>query len=164
MKFIKYLLLWISGNLSIPFWMVGHIHLTMNVYEDIYEVLASFGMNIIVAIGFWISWKDYKKAMKEKEVLKETHRSVKPVLGEKPKKRYYKPKKKKVEEKHQDVLVDNSEMPYLKPSNNIKIPKYVGKYCLPDDRGVCVSFEKKPKWLHRKFMSLLLGITWTDKK
>jgi len=61
MKFLKYLLLWISGNLSIPFWMVGHIHLTMNVYEDVYEILASFGMNIIVAIGFWISWKDYKK-------------------------------------------------------------------------------------------------------
>ena len=64
MKFLKYLLLWISGNLSIPFWMVGHIHLTMNVYEDIYEILASFGMNIIVAIGFWISWKDYKKEIK----------------------------------------------------------------------------------------------------
>ena len=64
MIFIKYLLLWISGNLSIPFWMVGHIHLTMNVYEDIYEVLASFGMNIIVAIGFWISWVDYKKEIK----------------------------------------------------------------------------------------------------
>jgi hypothetical protein len=61
MKFLKYLLLWISGNLTIPFWMVGHIHLTMNVYEDIYEILASFGMNIIVAIGFWLSWKDYKK-------------------------------------------------------------------------------------------------------
>ena len=64
MKFLKYLLLWISANLSIPFWMVGHIHLTMNVYEDIYEILASFGMNIIVAIGFWISWKDYRKEIK----------------------------------------------------------------------------------------------------
>jgi hypothetical protein len=64
MKFLKYLLLWISGNLTIPFWMVGHIHLTMNVYEDIYEILASFGMNIIVAIGFWLSWKDYKKEIK----------------------------------------------------------------------------------------------------
>jgi len=61
MKFIKYLLLWISGNLSIPFWMVGHIHLTMNVYEDIHEIIASFLMNIIVGIGFWISWKDYNK-------------------------------------------------------------------------------------------------------
>ena len=60
-KFILFLLVWISGNLSIPFWMVGHIHLTMNVYEDIYEILASFGMNIIVAIGFWIEWTKHKK-------------------------------------------------------------------------------------------------------
>ena len=67
MKFLKYLLLWISANLSIPFWMVGHVHLTMNVYEDIYEILASFGMNIIVAIGFWISWKDYRKEIKSEQ-------------------------------------------------------------------------------------------------
>jgi hypothetical protein len=64
MKFLKYLLLWIAGNLSIPFWMVGHVHLTTNVYKDIHEILASFAMNIIVAIGFWISWKDYKKETK----------------------------------------------------------------------------------------------------
>jgi len=61
MGFLKYTLLWISQNLSIPFWMVGHIHITMNVYEDLYEILASLGMNIIVGIGFWISWVDYKK-------------------------------------------------------------------------------------------------------
>jgi hypothetical protein len=60
-KFLLFLLIWISGNLSIPFWMVGHIHLTMNIYEDIYEILASFGMNIIVAIGFWIEWNKHKK-------------------------------------------------------------------------------------------------------
>jgi hypothetical protein len=66
MKFLKYLLLWVSSNLSIPFWMVGHIHLTMNVYEDVYEILASFGMNIIVGIGFWISWIDYKKETQSK--------------------------------------------------------------------------------------------------
>ena len=59
--FLKYTLSWISGNLSIPFWMVGHVHLTMNVYEDIYEILASFGMNIIVAIGFYIDWKKHKQ-------------------------------------------------------------------------------------------------------
>lgn len=56
--FIKYLIVWISQNLSIPFWMVGHVHLSMNVYEDIYEILASFGMNIIVAIGFMIDYKE----------------------------------------------------------------------------------------------------------
>lgn len=59
--FIIYLITWIASNLSIPFWMVGHVHLTMNVYEDIYEILVSFGMNIIVAIGFWIEWKEHKK-------------------------------------------------------------------------------------------------------
>ena len=66
MKFLKYLLLWVAGNLSIPFWMVGHVHLTTNVYEDVYEILASFGMNIIVGVGFWISWRDYKKETQSK--------------------------------------------------------------------------------------------------
>jgi hypothetical protein len=60
-KFAFYTLSWISGNLSIPFWMVGHVHLTMNIYEDIYEILASFGMNIIVGIGFYIDWLKHKK-------------------------------------------------------------------------------------------------------
>jgi hypothetical protein len=60
-KFVLYTLSWISGNLSIPFWMVGHVHLTMNIYEDIYEILASFGMNVIVGIGFYIDWLKHKK-------------------------------------------------------------------------------------------------------
>ena len=59
--FIKYTLVWISQNLSIPFWMVGHIHLSVNVYEDIHEILMSFGMNIIVAIGFTIDYLEQKK-------------------------------------------------------------------------------------------------------
>jgi hypothetical protein len=61
MKFINYLVRWISNNLAIPFWMVGHVHLTTNIYKDTYEIIASFGMNIIVAIGFWLDWKDHKK-------------------------------------------------------------------------------------------------------
>ena len=59
--FFKYLIVWISQNLSIPFWMVGHVHLSVNVYEDIYEIIASFGMNIIVGLGFWVNWVEYKK-------------------------------------------------------------------------------------------------------
>ena len=59
--FIKYLVVWISQNLSIPFWMVGHVHLTVNVYEDIYEILASFGMNLIVATGFVIDYLEHRK-------------------------------------------------------------------------------------------------------
>ena len=61
--FIKYTLVWVSQNLSIPFWMVGHVHLSMNVYKDIHEILMSLGMNIIVAIGFII---DYKETRNEK--------------------------------------------------------------------------------------------------
>ncbi len=64
MFFIKYLLIWISQNLSIPFWLIGHIHLTMNVYTDIYEILASIGMNLIVAIGFTLDYLDIKKEKK----------------------------------------------------------------------------------------------------
>ena len=60
-KFLSYTLTWISGNLSVPFWMVGHIHLTTNVYEDIHEIIASLGMNIIVAIGFYLDWIKHKK-------------------------------------------------------------------------------------------------------
>jgi predicted metal-dependent TIM-barrel fold hydrolase len=46
--------------MAMPFWIVGHIHLSTNVYEDIYEILASFGMNIIVALAFWLEWKEHK--------------------------------------------------------------------------------------------------------
>lgn len=65
MKFINYLVRWISNNLAIPFWMVGHIHLSLNVYKDIYEIIASFGMNIIVAIGFWLDWRDHKNTTRQ---------------------------------------------------------------------------------------------------
>lgn len=61
MTFIKFLMKWIASNLSIPFWVVGHVHLTINVYKDIHEILMSFGMNIIVGIGFWLEWKEIKE-------------------------------------------------------------------------------------------------------
>jgi hypothetical protein len=65
LKFIKFLLKWISSNLSIPFWVVGHVHLTMNVYKDIHEILMSCGMNIVVAIGFWLEWIESVKQKKK---------------------------------------------------------------------------------------------------
>jgi hypothetical protein len=55
---IKYTIVWISQNLAIPFWVVGHVHLSVHVYEDIHEIISSIGMNIIVAIGFWIDYKN----------------------------------------------------------------------------------------------------------
>lgn len=62
LNFLSFFIRWIASNLSIPFWVVGHVHLTMNVYEDILEILTSFGMNILVAIGFYLEWKDHKKS------------------------------------------------------------------------------------------------------
>ena len=61
MEFLKSTVKWIASNLSIPFWVVGHVHLTMNIYKDIYEILASVSMNLIVGIGFWLEWKDTNK-------------------------------------------------------------------------------------------------------
>ena len=59
-KFLVFLIIWISQNLAIPFWIVGHIHLSVNVYDDIKELLASVGMNLIVAIGFYLDFKNNK--------------------------------------------------------------------------------------------------------
>ena len=56
-RFVEFLLIWISQNLAIPFWMVEHIHLSLNVYADFHEIIASCGMNLIVLIGFILDYK-----------------------------------------------------------------------------------------------------------
>jgi len=56
-KFLTFLIIWISQNLAIPFWMLGHVHLSLNVYQDLHEIIASVGMNILVAIGFYLDYK-----------------------------------------------------------------------------------------------------------
>jgi hypothetical protein len=61
MKFLRFTIIWISQNLAIPFWTIGHIHLMTSIYEDITEIIASLGMNFIVALGFWLDWKQNKK-------------------------------------------------------------------------------------------------------
>jgi hypothetical protein len=61
MRFVTFLVVWISQNLAIPFWSIGHIHLMTSIYDDVVELVASIGMNIIVAIGFII---DYKQSTK----------------------------------------------------------------------------------------------------
>ena len=55
--FTRFLVVWISQNLAIPFWVVGHIHLSIHSFRDLYEIISSIGMNIIVAIGFYIDYK-----------------------------------------------------------------------------------------------------------
>lgn len=61
--FLKYLIVWVSQNLSMPFWIVGHVHLSVHIYEDITEVLASLGMNLVVAAGFIIDYLEQKKKL-----------------------------------------------------------------------------------------------------
>jgi len=58
---IKFTLIWISQNLAIPFWIVGHVHLSVNLYKDIHEILASVGMNLLVLTGFILDYKETKK-------------------------------------------------------------------------------------------------------
>lgn len=58
--FAKYLLIWVSQNLAVPFWVVGHVHLSLNVYEDVTEIMMSMGMNIIVILGIIVDYRDKK--------------------------------------------------------------------------------------------------------
>jgi hypothetical protein len=60
-EFITFFIIWVSQNLSIPFWVVGHVHLTMNVYHDIVEYGSSLVMNLIVGLGFYLDWKEHNK-------------------------------------------------------------------------------------------------------
>ena len=60
-KFIEFALIWYSQQMAIPFWVIGHVHLNLNVYHDIHEILASLGMNILVAVGFIIDYKQNGK-------------------------------------------------------------------------------------------------------
>ena len=59
--FLKYSLSWVSQNLAVPFWTIGHVHLMTSIYADIHEIIASFGMNLLVAAGFIHDFIEYKK-------------------------------------------------------------------------------------------------------
>ena len=81
-SFLKYTVVWISQNLSIPFWMVGHVHLMTTIYQDIHEIIMSFGMNLIVAVGFII---DYREQVKNNKNGKKSKRTQKKSRSEKSK-------------------------------------------------------------------------------
>lgn len=73
MSFIKFLIRWVASNLSIPFWVVGHLHLSLNIYKDIHEIIMSLGMNIVVGYGFWLEWKQFKQQNSHHNHKSETH-------------------------------------------------------------------------------------------
>mgnify|MGYP001369861029 len=61
-KFITFSLIWYSQQFAIPFWIVGHIHLHLNTYNDWLEFGLSVIMHLSVISGFWLDWRNYKKA------------------------------------------------------------------------------------------------------
>ena len=63
---VRYTVVWISQNLAIPFWSIGHIHLMTTIYDDVIEIVSSIGMNAIVAIGFYISYKEDGRSIHDK--------------------------------------------------------------------------------------------------
>ena len=64
-QFLKYTLIWISQNLAIPFWVVGHVHLSIHTFHELYELACSVGMNLIVLTGFLIDYNDERKKTKQ---------------------------------------------------------------------------------------------------
>jgi hypothetical protein len=57
-NFLKFLIIWVSQNLAIPFWVVGHIHLSIHNFHDLVEISSSIGMNLIVAFGFFLDYRE----------------------------------------------------------------------------------------------------------
>jgi|TARA_B110000238_G_scaffold130563_1_gene140945 hypothetical protein len=57
-NFLNFLIIWVSQNLAIPFWVVGHIHLSIHNFHDLLEIVASIGMNLIVAFGFFLDYRE----------------------------------------------------------------------------------------------------------
>ena len=58
---VKFFIVWYSQNMAIPFWVIGHINLSINVYEDWQVYGASIIMHIMVLVGFVIDYKESKK-------------------------------------------------------------------------------------------------------
>tara|TARA_R110002153_G_scaffold212659_2_gene365280 strand:- start:642 stop:791 length:150 start_codon:yes stop_codon:yes gene_type:complete len=47
--------------MAIPFWVLGHVHLHFADYGTLHEYVASLVMHLMVAVGFWLDWKQSKK-------------------------------------------------------------------------------------------------------
>ena len=56
-RFITFFLIWYSQQMAIPFWIIGHVHLHFASWHDAYEYGLSIFLHLMVAIGFWIDWK-----------------------------------------------------------------------------------------------------------
>jgi len=64
-SFIRFFIIWVSENLSILFWTVGHIHLSIKDYHISEALLASLALHLIVGVGFFMSYKDHMADQKK---------------------------------------------------------------------------------------------------
>ena len=101
---------------------------------------------------------------------KETNLKTEINVQKEPKKKYYKPKKKKeildievpkiVNKIHKVV---NSEKPYLEYKKLIT-NKNVGSYSIGDKKKFRIFLDKTPNLIHRTFMKLFFGWKWNNNK
>jgi hypothetical protein len=56
-RFTIFFLIWYSQQMAIPFWIIGHVHLHFANLHDLYEYSLSIFLHLMVAVGFWIDWK-----------------------------------------------------------------------------------------------------------
>lgn len=90
----------------------------------------------------------------EKEIIKETVSTEKPLTS---KKKSYKPKKKVKYNLSEELVMRSEEVPNIKG-----LPKQIGYYKI--GKSFHVFFQEKPNAIHRYFTKLLLGWKWHDQK
>lgn len=97
--------------------------------------------------------------MKEKEILKETVRQVKP---ESAKKRTYKPRRKKEVKTEEFKGLEHDMVQRSNEIHSIYKPVQAGSYKI--GKSFHIFFDKKPNLIHRFFTKLFLGWKWVDNK
>jgi hypothetical protein len=95
----------------------------------------------------------------EKSILKETVRQDKPVT---PKKRNYKPRKKKETKQEEFTGLEIEMIQRSGEIHSIVKPIQAGSYKV--GKSFHIFFEKKPNSIHRFFTKLFLGWIWQDQK
>ena len=95
----------------------------------------------------------------EKSILKETVRQDKPVT---PKKRNYKPRKKKETKQEEFTGLETEMIQRSGEIHSIIKPIQAGSYKV--GKSFHIFFEKKPNSIHRFFTKLFLGWIWHDQK
>jgi len=95
----------------------------------------------------------------EKSILKETVRQDKPVT---PKKRNYKPRKKKETKQEEFTGLEIEMIQRSGEIHSIIKPIQAGSYKV--GKSFHIFFEKKPNSIHRFFTKLFLGWIWQDQK